>query len=155
MDRKVENYSWQRALKLKRSSPCLMRRRHSERREIQFKWRSWEVNFVADFWVETAGLALFFSAGGEDAGVIEVWNDEIPENSCSGVEGQEAASGTHSCSKTSKIWRLHMRTGKYLNWYSSDLLHIQLGELEYLLTLYLFGKCWYKRIKKLIKISHP
>lgn len=38
------------------------------------------------------GSTVFVSAGGEDAGVIQVWNDESPENSRSAVEGQKAVS---------------------------------------------------------------
>lgn len=41
---------------------------------------------------DRGGGTVFLSAGGEEAGVIEVWNDEIPENSCSAVEGQPAVS---------------------------------------------------------------
>lgn len=128
-----------------------MRRRHSKEERNTVKTMKLGNEFCGRLLNrDRGGGTVFLSAGGEDAGVIEVWNDEIPENSWSAVEGQKAISETYFCSKTCMSWRLHlhMRTGKYLNWYFSDLLHIELDQLDYLLTVHLFDKCWCKRIKK-------
>lgn len=98
---------------------------------------------------DCGGSTVFLSAGGEDAAVIKVWKDEIPENSCSGVEQQEALSQTYLCSKTCKNRRLllHITLGIHWNWYSNYLLHIELGELDYLLKVNLIDKCLYRKTK--------
>lgn len=156
-DNKVGNDSWIRTLKLKRSRLCLMRRRHSTEKRNTLKILKLGTVLCSSLlkW-NSGGGAEFISEGGEDTGLTKVWNDDIPDHSCSTVEGYKAKPWTHSYNKNDEIRRLYllMRIGKYLHWYVSDFLNNELDKLGWCLARGLFDRCLYKRIKELLRKPH-